>query len=356
MYCNYFVSSRFTVVSLLFSIFVALSASASTIHVPGDHATIQAAIDAAVNGDTVLVSDGTYTENINFEGKAITIKSVNGASVTIIDGNAVTTVVTFSSEETSDSVLDGFTIRNGAVAVNSTTGSGIYVSNSSPTIKNNVITGNLGCQGSGIDVYFGSPLIQNNTITNNSQGGCVGGTGGGGILIGGASHPQILNNTISNNTMGVDGGGISLFAAGTPTISGNIISGNTAAGGGGGIAMANDSDAIVTDNVFTSNTAYQGGGIAALVPSGSPGPTVVNNTFFADVATSDGSEFYLNGFYSQTNLFNNIFWGSANLTAVLCDTGYSSDPPVFQFNDIYNQKGSTLGVACGALGGTNHNI
>jgi hypothetical protein len=87
MYGNHFVSSRFlTVVSLLFLLFAALSASANTIHVPGDHATIQAAIDAAVNGDTVLVSDGTYTENINFKGKAITVKSVNGASVTIIDG------------------------------------------------------------------------------------------------------------------------------------------------------------------------------------------------------------------------------------------------------------------------------
>lgn len=357
MFCNHFVASRFLIfVSLFFSLFAVFSASANTIHVPGDHATIQAAIDAAVNGDTVLVSDGTYTENINFNGKAITVKSVNGASVTIIDGNAVNTVVTFSSQETADSVLDGFTIRNGAVAVGSTTGSGIYVADSSPTIKNNIITDNLGCQGSGIDVYFGSPLIQGNTITNNKQGGCVGGTGGGGILIGGASQPQILNNTISGNTTGVDGGGISLFAAGTPTISGNIISGNAAAGAGGGIAMANDSDAIVTDNVFTGNTANQGGGIEALVPSGALGPSVVNNTFFADIATVDGSEFYLNGFYAQTNFFNNIFWGSANLTAVLCDTGYSSDPPVFQFNDTYNPQGTALGGACSALGGTNHNI
>ncbi len=356
MYCNHFVSSRFLAFVNLLLLVATLHSSANTIHVPGDQATIQAAIDAAVNGDTVLVSDGTYTENINFKGKAITVKSANGASVTVIDGNAVNTVVTFSSQETADSVLDGFTIRNGAVASGATTGSGIYVANSSPTIKNNIITDNLGCQGSGIDVYFGSPIIQGNTITNNKQGGCAGGTGGGGILIGGASQPQILNNTISNNNTGVDGGGISLFAAGTPTISGNIISGNTAAGVGGGIAMANDSDAIVTDNVLTGNTANQGGGIAALVPSGASGPSVVNNTFFADIATIDGSEFYLNGFYAQTNFSDNIFWGSANLTAVLCDTGYSSDPPVFQFNDTYNPQGTALGGACSALGGTNHNI
>jgi parallel beta-helix repeat protein len=352
---NYSLPYRFCAFGVF--LLTAVSAAANTIHVPADHATIQAAIDAAVAGDVVLVSDGTYLENINFKGKAITLKSVNGPSVTIIDGNAADTVITFSSGETSSSVLDGFTIRNGAVASGSTfSGSGIYVGSSSPTIKNNIISDNLGCQGSGVDVQFGSPLVQDNTITHNSQGGCSGGTGGGGILIGGASQPQILHNTITNNSIGVDGGGISLFAAGSPTISGNTISGNTAAGSGGGIAMANDSNAIVTDNVFTGNTAFQGGGVAALVPSGAPGPSIINNTFFANNASNGGSEFYLDGFYSQTNLFNNIFVGSASQTAVLCDTQYSSDPPILQFNDAYNPQGIALGGACSALAGSNSNI
>jgi hypothetical protein len=74
---------------------------------------IQAGINAAVDGDTVLVHDGTYFENITFSGKAITVKSVNGAASTIIDANASGSVVTFSSGEGSGSVLDGFTILNG---------------------------------------------------------------------------------------------------------------------------------------------------------------------------------------------------------------------------------------------------
>src|SRR5690348_13107710 len=99
--------------SLLTVLFVPLSFG-TTIHVPTDQPTIQAAIDAANNGDTVLVSDGTYKENINFNGKAITVTSVHGASKTTIDGGGVNTVVLLVTNETAASVLNGFTITNGS--------------------------------------------------------------------------------------------------------------------------------------------------------------------------------------------------------------------------------------------------
>src|SRR5438132_13793840 len=70
-----------------------------TLHVPADQPTIQAAINAASNGDTVLVSPGIYVENINFNGKAITVTSSGGPSVTIIDGGQRGSVVTFFSGE-----------------------------------------------------------------------------------------------------------------------------------------------------------------------------------------------------------------------------------------------------------------
>ena len=74
---------------VLFSV-GAISSPASTIHVPGDQPTIQAGINAASNGDTVLVDPGTYYENIDFLGKAITVTSSGGAAQTIIDGGART--------------------------------------------------------------------------------------------------------------------------------------------------------------------------------------------------------------------------------------------------------------------------
>jgi len=86
----------------------------NTIHVPADQQTIQGAINAANNGDTVLVAPGTYYENINFMGKAITVTSSAGAAQTTIDGGKKGTVVTFNAGEGLNSVLNGFTVQNGA--------------------------------------------------------------------------------------------------------------------------------------------------------------------------------------------------------------------------------------------------
>src|SRR5262249_54310265 len=85
----------------------------NTIHVPADRPSIQAGIDAAVNGDTVLVAPGTYVENINFHGKAITVTSEQGSGVTVIDGGAHDSVAAFVTGEGLSSVLSGFTLQNG---------------------------------------------------------------------------------------------------------------------------------------------------------------------------------------------------------------------------------------------------
>ena len=345
------------VVAFLFAATLPVAATTTTIHVPADKPTIQAAIDGAANGDAVLVSDGTYMENIDFKGKAITVKSVNGPATTIIDGGGLDIVVKFVTQETSSSVLAGFTIRNGRPSANNFyDGGGIAIASSSPTIQNNIITANFGCTGVGIGVSFGSPLIQGNTITNNQQSGCSGGTGGGGILIGGASQPQIIGNTISNNSTGSDGGGISLFAAGMPVIRANTIIGNTSGGQGGGISMGNQSDAVVTDNVIKGNTALHGGGVATLVPSGANGPTLVNNTFSANSAPQGGSELFFSGFPNQTQFLNNIFVGTASQIAVDCDTTYSTQSPIFHFNDVFNPLGTTFAGSCSSSSGNNGNI
>src|SRR5262249_31646595 len=167
----------FTWLSVIF-ILCALSVAAaaqSVINVPADQSTIQAAINAANNGDTVVVAPGTYIENLNFNGKFITVTSSGGPAGTIVDGGAIGPGVTFDTNEGANSVLNGFTLQNGVPArfypIGGVSGGGILILNASPTVTGNVITGNHAICGIGIEIQGGSALIRGNTITGNTQAG-----------------------------------------------------------------------------------------------------------------------------------------------------------------------------------------
>jgi hypothetical protein len=141
---------------LLFFLFIFATNPAysqDTINVPTDYTTIQAGIDAANNSDIVLVSDGTYYENINYNGKAITVAShflIDGDEThidsTIINGSQAVnpdngSVVYFTSGEDTTSVLYGFTITGGTGDVRK--GGGIFCLNSGATIAHNKIIENV---------------------------------------------------------------------------------------------------------------------------------------------------------------------------------------------------------------------
>jgi parallel beta-helix repeat protein len=355
--------------------FMPTKAWAAIINVPADEPTIQAAIDAASNGDTVLVAPGTYYENINFMGKAITVTSSGGPSVTTINGNAAGTVVIFTNNEGNHSVLSGFTITNGNSYGNYENfgftdydGGGIYISYASPTITNNIVTQNRGCgNGGGIAVEYSSAVIRGNTISNNDQGGCSGGHGGG-VYIKGAGSAQIIGNTISNNLwIGGWGGGIAIEYSATPTVENNTISDNTTTGispenEGGGIYIYNSAPVII-QNLITGNSASvpgeasagEGGGIYLESSAGSGALLMVNNTI-AGNSGSAGSGIYADNYSAQTDLVNNVVVASPGQPAVFCGESSGEIPPIVRSTDAYSTGGNGFDGGCAGMAGSNGNI
>ena len=334
--------------ALLLAVAPAVQAQ-TAIRVPLDQPTIQAAIDAAANGDTVLVSPGTYLENINFSGKAITVTSESGPEVTLIDGNHVDAVVKFISGEGRSSVLSGFTVLNGG-SPGGLEGGGIRIENSSPTITGNIIARTRVC--TGIIALSSAPLVQKNTIINNTDTGCFGDGGGMSVYFtpsAGNLSAEIVENVIAGNAS-IVGGGISLWSAG-PIIRGNLIEGNTASGlspcsPGGGIAIRALSDPLIAQNVIVGNSAGCGGGIYW----GSTGLRLVNNTI-ADNDGAKGSGIHAEGTAGQ--LSNSIIVGRDGQNAVYCEAWSAL---AFRFNNVLTTAAAPYGESCIDPTGTNGNI
>jgi predicted outer membrane repeat protein len=235
------------------------TASATIINVPADSSTIQAGINGASEGDTVLVQPGTYVENINFNGKNIVVGSpflVTGdtayISQTTIDGDASGSVVSFFNGEDSTAVLSGLTLTNGSFS-----GGGIYCHSSNPSIENVTIRGNSSAlwwqDGGGMWCYKADPRLVNVIITGNTS------SRGGGIYCF-RSSPSLENVTISGNTAS-KGGGVYTYDSG-PNLENVTISGNTGYQGGGGIYCSNSTPTLTGVTINGNFSQHgEGGGI-----------------------------------------------------------------------------------------------
>ncbi|MHC4790195.1 MAG: PKD domain-containing protein, partial [Planctomycetota bacterium] len=277
-----------------------------------DYATIQAGIGAANPGDKVLVAPGRYCENINFSGKAITVRSTdpnNSAIVesTIIDGNQPAdpnkaSVVTFENGEGQGSVLAGFTITNGQgtlINYGWIVGGGIYCAYSadcneysqvnSLIIKNCIITQNLASSnGGGIYIYNSSPILSNCTFSENSAH-----FRGGGAYIEGEIYsascgvtfpikPILANCTFSGNSS-KDGGGLSNNESST-TLTNCTFIGNSASQHGGALYNRNyyyEKQRTLTLNncLLVGNSADYDGGAMFIISNGNP---IINNCTIVD--------------------------------------------------------------------------
>ncbi|MHC4941955.1 MAG: right-handed parallel beta-helix repeat-containing protein, partial [Planctomycetota bacterium] len=277
-------------------------ALSDTINVPADYPTIQEAIDAAMEGDTVLVAYGVYEENIDFKGKAITVKSEPGYYLAAIIGNWPShpdfgSVVTFKNNEGPDAVLERIILLDGtgtfhqrATSSNgSYCGGGIFCLGSSPTIRNCELYFNTADLGGGIYIEDSSPMLIECLFKGNAASGNNG--AGGGVAIYELSSPTLQDCSYKGN-FALSGGGIFNWEADMLTITGCTFLKNMAIVGGG---INNTSNMELFDCTFEQNLSVgKGGGIYNSVHG------VLNKcTFLSNSASSGGGICNFNNSFSK---------------------------------------------------------
>ena len=361
MWMEQFIMKRYVILMILFT----TSLLAYTIHVPSDYSLIHDAIGAAQDGDTVLVAPGLYTGGFSFRGKNIVVRSSDGFDVTFLRSPWPDWYcVKFKDGEDSTAVLEGFSITNWEFDRPAPSdrsrmfeGGGIYITNSSPTIRNCSIVNCSSEIGAGLYLQHSSMRVSNCLFLNNyavSYGGglfigssdkgippmIIGCTidgneaqDGGGLYIWGDTA-VVLNNVISNNdASGIGNSSTSLL------IGGNLITGNSASG-----IRINSGSAIIIGNMIVENTAGLGGGI---YENSINTIHIDNNTIAYNTATSSGG--WGGGLISWRDslvIRNSVFWGNTAVNGSQISLPATTNPSttIIDYSNIqYGEDSMYLG-------------
>ncbi|MBT3221616.1 MAG: hypothetical protein HN348_21250, partial [Proteobacteria bacterium] len=271
--------------------------------VPTNFSSIQDAIEAATDGDVICVESGTYFENIDFQGAAVTLMG-DGPLSAIIDGGGLDSVVTFNSGEGASSQLEGFTLTNGSASIG---GGGVNIFAAAPTLVNLVISGSSAKNGGGIQLD--------------------------------ESAAALTNLVISANTATSHGGGMAIWDSAAVTASNITIWGNSAGEYGGGVVIG-DSSGLFTNMSIYGNSGFYGGGVAVLT---SATPTMNNITIVGNSARANGGGFYFDG--AQPSLTNASI--SSNSCRSLCaENVYAGSvvEDVFSYCNVWGSDENYVGM------------
>lgn len=270
-------------------------AAAEVIHVPADQPTIQSGINAAVNGDEVVIAPGIYFEHISHVGKAITVRGSTGAAEdVIIDGAGVGPVVAFLGGEGPDSVIADVTVQNGFQAG---WGGGVMIWQTSPTVRGCLVRNNeAGVQGGGIAVRSASAAtIIDVELRDNIA------ADGAGLFVETGAVASVESSRFLDNT--ADGGG-GACVTGTAAFTGCRFAGNTVASPGAAVDCRSGGDAVLVNCAVWGND-----GRAALAASTSATLTVVNCTIVDNVGGFTGGLYNAAG--AASDLSSCLVWGNS---------------------------------------------
>lgn len=311
--------------------------------VPQQYPTIQAGINASVHGDTVLVSEGTYFENIKYRGKRIIVASsylldqdTSHISRTIIDGSQgvdTGSVVCFVSGEDTNSVLCGFTVRGGygtyIPAWDEGDGGGVFLWQSGGRLVRNIITGNHveapNAWGGGVSITgltnVGQTLImEDNIVTRNTvtgYGASAASAYGGGVAVYQSQFRLVGNVFEYDSSRALSGAGAGGVLVGLTAdnqqagvIASNVFRRNVSAGDStsrsSGLFLSFTGATIIEDNLFEDNivtslysVAY-GGAIYVADPSAtSPEKRITRNVIRRNRVTNSLRYAYGGAMYVQ---------------------------------------------------------
>jgi parallel beta-helix repeat protein len=326
----------------------AATASAATLHVPADLPTIQAAIDAAQDGDSILVAPGTYLENLALWDKDITLESESGAEATIVDGQGLGSVLMLEHLPDHGARVSGFTFRNGVAIYG---GGGISGGGGADLIENNIIVDNS-APGQGGGIYLGSSdaTVRHNRIARNVSKQWAGGISmEGGI---------IEDNVIEDNRAGDHGGGLVMsLDMHAPLVRRNVIRRNSSAYGGGVYVTFGNSARFFDNLVYGNAATTAGGGVDVSMLNGHRGGRWVNNTI-ADNTAPAATQLLVEGRARKVTFINNAIVGPATAAAVACQADAPEYSPRFTTNDVYagGLQAAEGACAASAAGGDNLSV
>ncbi|MCO6500947.1 MAG: T9SS type A sorting domain-containing protein [Vicingus serpentipes] len=302
-----------------------LLTNANTLNVPAQHTTIQAALNNAVTGDTVLVQPGTYLENITWPSvNGIVLLSAGDKSNTTIDGNATGRVIYFPSGTNADTttIIKGFTITNG-LSTSSWYGAGIYLVSASPLITDVAITANMvtatRSYGAGVSTSASNAIFRNVRIADNLAQSTDRNYGGG--LYANNSNLTLENVEIANNILDTIsrsyGGGIYVTSSSNFTMRNVSIINNEVYGisftYGGGVYL-DGTNATMTNVLIASNYLYKASGTmygGGIYVGGDSTVNIMNSTITGNYGSStsiNGSGVFTFSTLGSINLTNTILW------------------------------------------------